>query len=126
MNRIRQAKTSRELLDALVAVLTEMQPGSLVWDDITSQENRKDRLIKATKYIIDNDIIGYISLTRDGVRKDMATKIEANPYLWLADKFPVKNKMIEGHLGIVLANGDKPFAKPYAERLIALLNNENK
>ena len=121
MNRIRQAKTSRELLDALVAVLTEMKPGSLVWDDITSQENRKVRLIKATQYIIDKGLIDRISLTMDGVSKD---KAEGNPYLWLADKFPVKNKMIEGHLGYVLAHGDKQFAKPYAERLIKLLNNE--
>ena len=124
MNRIRQAKTSRELLDALVAVLTEMKPGKLLWDDVTGQEKRKEVLVKATKYIIDNELLDYITLTKDGVRKDRMQVIEENPYLWLADKFPVRDKMIEGHLGIVLAHGDKPFAKPYAERLIQLLNNE--
>jgi len=125
MNRIRQAKTSREILDALVAVLKEMKPGKLLWDDITSQEKRKEVLIKATKYIIDNQLLDYITLTKDGVRKDRMTEVETNPYLWLSDKFPVRDKMIEGHLGIVLAHGDKPFAKPYAERLIERLTNSS-
>ena len=121
MERIRKATTSKELLDALVDVLKEMKPGRISWDDITLQENRKAVLIKATRYIIDNELVDFISITQDGLKKGIGKSVAKNPYLWLADKFPVKDKMIESHLELVLAHGDKPFAKPYADRLIERL-----
>lgn len=124
MNRIRQATTSRQILDALIEVLKEKH--ELIWDEVTQQETRKEILIRATKHIIDKQLLDYVTLTSTGVRMDVFNppRITTNPYLWLADEFPVRDKMIDGHLGIVLKYGDRAFAVPYAERLIERLKTE--
>lgn len=70
MQRILEAKTKKELLDALKEKIEDMY----FFEEISFEEmsdERKDLCIRASKYLIEQDPWEYwISLTPRGIRKD--------------------------------------------------------